>query len=222
MKTGKFIYHQGDAPKEPAPELLFATPLLKRRPAVATREFLARVKAYVLDLKTRDPGVKVSNLGGWHSSDDLFDTEDETMSQLAEALLAATAEMSYYPAREINPECAIAVAFRGSWANVSRDGDFNKPHMHPGTLWSGVFYVDAGERDRDSAETGNIEFMDPRPANHNASKHSLRPRPGQVLIFPSWLTHYVNPFRGRGERISIAFNADVKISRPEGAQPSES
>ena len=38
------------------------------------------------------------------------------------------------------------------------------------------------------------------------------PKPGQVLLFPSWLHHYVNPFRGKGERISIAFNTTAEIN----------
>ena len=85
----------------------------------------------------------------------------------------------------------------------------------PGFVWSGVFHVDGGKGEAAPAGNGNIEFMDPRPGNHHATKYALRPYAGQVLIFPSWLWHYVNPFRGQGERISIAFNAKVKISQPE-------
>ena len=39
----------------------------------------------------------------------------------------------------------------------------------------------------------------------------LDPKPGLMVIFPSWLYHYVNPFHGAGERISIAFNINLKI-----------
>jgi uncharacterized protein (TIGR02466 family) len=191
---------------------------LNRRLSIAMPEFLARVKAHVLDLETRDKGLKRSNAGGWHSSGHLFDTADETMRQLADALLAVVAEMSHSCASHIRSDCTIEAGFGGSsWANVSRDGDFNKPHIHPGFDWSGVFYVDLGERDRDRDESGNIEFMDPRPANHQALPYWLRPSAGKVLVFPSWLRHYVNPFRGRGERISIAFNANTRISVPDGA-----
>jgi len=34
----------------------------------------------------------------------------------------------------------------------------------------------------------------------------LRPRPGLMLIFPSWLSHGVRPYRGDGVRISVAMN----------------
>jgi hypothetical protein len=38
-------------------------------------------------------------------------------------------------------------------------------------------------------------------------------------VFPSWLNHLVHPFRGGGERISIAFNiqtTEVKNPAPAG------
>jgi uncharacterized protein (TIGR02466 family) len=217
----KFTYRRNDAPKG-RPELLFVTPLLNRRLAVATPEFLEKVKAHVLDLMVKDKGVRRSNVGGWHSSGDLFNTDDATMKALEAALLGVAAEMSYYRARDFNAECTIEVDFQGgAWANVSYESDFNRPHIHPGFVWSGVFYVDTGPglpRDDPRAnEAGNIEFLDPRPGNHHSTKHVIRPRAGQVLIFPAWLSHYVNPYRGPGERISIAFNVAVKISRPDGA-----
>lgn len=216
MDIRKFAYRRSEAPKE-GPDLIFATPLLNRRLAIATPDFIARVKAYVLDLRTRDKGVTLSNFGSWHSSGDLFATKDETMTRLADALLAAVAEMSYFQVRDSQPDCTIEAAFAGgAWANVSRDGDFNKPHTHPGVIWSGVFYVDPGERDPEPPDNGNIEFMDPRPANLHGLKRVIRPVAGQVVVFPSWLVHYVNPFRGRGERISIAFNANARIAPPSG------
>jgi len=217
MDIHKFTYRRTEAPKE-RPDLIFATPLLNRRLVIATPEFLARVKAFVLDLMPRDKGVKHSNVGAWHSSGDLFETTDDTMTQLGGSLLGAVAEMSYFLIRDSHPDCTIEVAFHGAWANVSRHADFNKPHIHPGTMLSGVFYVDLGDRDTEPDDNGAIEFMDPRPAYLNAATRVLRPNPGQVVIFPSWLSHYVNPFRGRGERISIAFNANTKIAAPGKAE----
>jgi uncharacterized protein (TIGR02466 family) len=215
----KFTYRRNDAPKGRA-EPLFVTPLINRRLAIATPDFLAKVKAYVLDLMAKDKGIKRSNVGGWHSGGDLFDTDDATMGALAEALLNTAAEMTYYRARDFHAECTIEVDFQGAaWANVSREGDFNRPHIHPGFTWSGVFYVDTGaglpKEDTKANEAGNIEFIDPRPGNHLGPKHVVRPRAGQVLIFPSWLSHYVNPYRGPGERISIAFNVAARVARPD-------
>ena len=34
----------------------------------------------------------------------------------------------------------------------------------------------------------------------------LRAEAGTMIVFPSWLYHFVNPFQGDGERISVSFN----------------
>ncbi len=35
---------------------------------------------------------------------------------------------------------------------------------------------------------------------------ALPPKAGGLLVFPSWLCHWVHPYAGPGERISLAFN----------------
>ena len=37
----------------------------------------------------------------------------------------------------------------------------------------------------------------------------VQPKPGMLVVFPAWLEHWVHPFYGRGERISIAVNIDI-------------
>jgi uncharacterized protein (TIGR02466 family) len=194
-------------------EQIFTTPLLSRMLKIATPEFLERLKQEILALEKLDSGVKVSNFGGWHSKTDLFERESETIAALREAALGAAAEMTYEQIKNRYPTCQVTVKLHGgSWANVSRAGDYNKVHNHPGAVWSGAFYVALGNRDKEPAGNGCIEFVDPRPGNHHAFKVVVDPKPGQLLIFPSWLYHYVNPFRGTGERISIAFNTVAEVN----------
>jgi hypothetical protein len=38
---------------------------------------------------------------------------------------------------------------------------------------------------------------------------TIRPQPGMLVAFPAWIEHWVHPFHGGGERISIAVNIDV-------------
>ena len=42
--------------------------------------------------------------------------------------------------------------------------------------------------------------------NTAGSTVEFTPRPGLIMLFPSWLQHQVRPYWGQGERISIAFN----------------
>lgn len=201
---------QSAAPAQVTP--LFATPLIDRMLGIATPRYLAAMREYVLSLEQRDRGRIVTNFGGWHSSGDFFEQQVDIVQQLASEVLRVAAEMSYQQIRGSFPDCVADVSFfGGSWANISRNGDYNKPHNHPGPVWSGVFYVSLGQRDPEPPDNGWIEFMDPRGGNLHSSKVRIDPRPGQILLFPAWLQHYVNPFRGKGERISIAFNTKAEI-----------
>ena len=112
-----------------------------------------------------------------------------------------------------------------AWANVNGPGDGNICHYHPGSFWSGTYYVADGGCADDPSLGGEFEMLDPRgpaagmyaPAlkfagedgNSVGSAETIRPRPGLLLLFPSWLYHQVRPYRGTGLRISIAFNLGI-------------
>jgi uncharacterized protein (TIGR02466 family) len=112
-----------------------------------------------------------------------------------------------------------------AWANVNGPGDGNICHYHPGSFWSGTYYVADGGCADDPSLGGEFEMLDPRgpgpgmyaPALKFAGTdgmaagagETIRPRPGLLFIFPSWLMHQVRPYRGTGLRISIAFNLGI-------------
>ena len=69
--------------------------------------------------------------------------------------------------------------------------------------------------------SGILEFIDSRqvgglppdlPAPVFAPKFQISPRSGMLLLFPSYLQHWVYPNQEETERVSIAFNARI-ISR---------
>ena len=105
-----------------------------------------------------------------------------------------------------------------AWANINRDGNYNVLHSHPGNHWSGVYYIDAGEPDPAHPLSGAFEFHDPRggatalpvPGFDFGHKQVIQPEAGMMLMFPSWHQHMVHPFRGRGERIVVAFNIHLR------------
>jgi uncharacterized protein (TIGR02466 family) len=112
-----------------------------------------------------------------------------------------------------------------AWANVNRSGHGNQFHTHPGALWSVSYYVDDGGVDADRTLGGEFEIQDPRgvapvmyapqltfPGPDGAAlgeSQRLTPRAGVFVVFPSWLSHGVCPYRGHRERISIAINFSV-------------
>ena len=170
-----------------------------------------KLRDIVLANEQQNSGINASNVGGWHSQADFFEWEFPEVKLLAQECMAAGFDLAstLVPAEA---EGELKVKFQGgSWANVLREGGYNKIHNHPGALLSGCYYVSVGNPDSDPEFNGWIEFQDPRPGNVHGGKERVKPEVGMLLLFPGWLNHYVNPFRGEGERISIAFNIEAEF-----------
>lgn len=169
-------------------------------------------------------GVQKANAGGWHSRSDLLNWPDPAVATLRGWFVEAVNAM-VEASLELMRAGGMNRPFKGSmslvaWANVSRKGNYHRLHNHPGSAWSGVYYVDAGQEVVGQPLSGVLELLDPRPFTEMVAtpgdpfgqKAVIRPRPGAMVVFPGWMYHFVNPYQGEGERISIAFNA-----RAEGA-----
>ncbi len=97
-----------------------------------------------------------------------------------------------------------------SWANIMEEAAFELPHMHEGTWLSGVYYPEvalppgAGD-DGGAIEFGGHDFGEALP--HPGPTRRVMPRPGMLVMFPSFFYHRTIPFTGHGRRISIAYDA---------------
>lgn len=192
---------------------IFPTTIMRRHLA-GVAPLNDRLRDIVLAREARDPGIVASNVDGWHSGADLMDWDYPEIRLLTRAFLDAGVDMTR---ASLPPDLDGDIHtefYGGCWANVLRDGGYNKIHNHPGAVWSGCYYVSTGEPDPDPVHgcNGCIEFQDPRPGNIHGGKEAVQPEAGLMLMFPSWINHYVNPFKGKGERISIAFNLDVEVT----------
>lgn len=168
------------------------------------RELEATIRSQMSD----DPGVQRSNFGGWHSDSDLLDWGGPAARRLADhALALATANTKTVRGGDLQWRIQ-------AWANVFGKGAGNAAHIHGGNYWAAVYYVRVGD-----GEGGRLRLHDPRaPALRmhapllrftNAGRelmHPIVPVAGQMVLFPAWLMHSVEPWDGDGERISIAMN----------------
>ncbi len=198
---------------------LFSTPILiSDLPDAAALNTALRV--VIAQRETTHPGTQHSNLGGWQSEWDM----DRWGGPAAIKLLAVGRNIANRSTtdRQGNP---VVVTWKANiWANINRSGHGNEFHSHPGSFWSGVYYVDDGGIDGDPALGGELEFMDPRGpgpamyAPHLAygkaglsvgANETVRPKSGRLVMFPAWLLHQVRPYRGKAQRISIAFNLSL-------------
>jgi uncharacterized protein (TIGR02466 family) len=199
--------------------LAFATPILRRRwSATAVIDGLHRA---IHERERAEPTVGRSLVGGWHSRDDLLDWPYPEIRTFRGWIAAAVQEMTQFAMPELSGTGPLQVDLDGgAWANIVRSGSYHKIHNHPDCDWSGVFYVATGTPDPNGPpENGMIEFLDPRmgavqPGLRGPEalpKLRVPPETGLMVVFPSWLYHYVNTFDGTGERISIAFNVKLRF-----------
>jgi uncharacterized protein (TIGR02466 family) len=102
------------------------------------------------------------------------------------------------------------ITFRNSWINFYNKGDFQYPHHHAGSTVSGIYYYQT------NGEDGRVIFENPNPyldlhlfpGSHGFTKLGIDPKPGRLILFPSWLRHGVEINKTDHERISISFNID--------------
>ncbi|MEP1929909.1 MAG: TIGR02466 family protein, partial [Roseibium sp.] len=94
---------------------------------------------------------------------------------------------------------------------------YNAPHTHPGAHWSGVYYV--AQPESDVGDSGKIEFVAPRvdlphweilQTSAFRLKRRFRPVAGEIILFPSYLLHWVYPNEADADRVTVAFNATFR------------
>jgi uncharacterized protein (TIGR02466 family) len=195
---------------------LFATPILiSDLPDAAALN--ADLRAVITKHEVAHPGTQHSNLGGWQSDWDM----DRWGGPAAIKLLAVGRNIANQATTDRLGNPVVVTWKANMWANINRSGHGNEFHSHPGSFWSGVYYVDDGGIDADPSLGGELEFMDPRGpgpamyAPHLAfgklglsvgANETVRPKSGRLVMFPSWVLHQVRPYGGNAQRISIAFN----------------
>ena len=104
------------------------------------------------------------------------------------------------------------------WIVSQRAGTPSPVHFHSCDI-SGVLYLKLPQLDREDEEAqktyisgrqaGYVNFLIGGKQRFSKSLVSFKPRVGDFYIFPGWLLHGAEPFRGTGERRSLAFNAYV-------------
>ena len=200
-------------------EPAFASPMMMFQVLdcdVLNRQLVGEAQA----MRARSPGLTRSNRDGWHSEDEFFGRTEPGCTTLRTHILEAVQEATQL----LSPHFDFVTnqALCQGWVNVNPPGAFNAPHDHAGFALSGVYYVSVAPEGRGGA----IEFLDPR-VNANAytiegadcfnRKFVINPKAGNLLLFPSYLTHWVQPNGESTDRITVAFN--VRYLKQSDAVP---
>ena len=160
----------------------------------------------IVNWSNQDKGVKKTNYNGWHSTTD--------MGNKPEYQLLVTELMRMQKEIYDNEHLDRYAKLGNMWANINPPGGMNMPHIHPNSLFSGVYYV------KSQPNCGRLKIMDPRPGAHmqmptrksgNPGKDlwrdvNIEPITGRIIMFPAWLWHSVEENMSNDIRISVSFN----------------
>jgi len=176
------------------------------------------------DERDRDEkGIERSNikaLGGWHSHNNLHKDKafDRLTNRIHTLLKGIPKNLGYATNRHLE--------LTTMWSVSNPPLASNRTHIHPGALWSGVYYVQTPEG------AGKLDMTDPRTVatmhqpiytkHHKRkvetwNKVTIKPVAGKLLFFPAWLYHGIAPNMAEGsgrdaDRVVIAFNVNQKVT----------
>ena len=160
----------------------------------------------IVEWSKRDPGLKKTNCNGWHSTTEMH--KMPVFQPLVNELFVMMNDIWKEEWLEHEP------LLGNMWANINPPAGYNKPHIHPNCIFSGVYYIKAPKN------SGKLVCNDPRPGEHLHMPVRKPGRPpkdlwrechivpveGRIIIFPAWLWHCVEPNKSNELRISASFN----------------
>jgi uncharacterized protein (TIGR02466 family) len=169
------------------------------------------IKSFCYKMRDLSEGRKLTNVGGWQS-ENLPLEEPELQVMFNEIINRVNLVHN-----ELGFSKNIKQKIDNSWININKRGNFNRPHIHPGAIFSGVVYINC------SKDSGNINFLNPVKSHiyhiedsivenfngFNSQRYFQTPEVGKLLFFPGWLEHYVDPNDSDTDRVSISFNTTV-------------
>jgi len=198
-------------------ELFFPTPIYFKDldDSQSLNQFLkTRIYAWRDQDKAGIVRSNARDIGAWHSPTTMNVREEFQLfvTQVDTCVNELYADQMY--SREYQSSCL------NMWANINQKSGYNRSHIHPGSLWSGVYYVQTPK------DCGRIIFQEPRPqaqilqpaqrkdaeqAAEHWSEVFHEAIAGRLILFPSWLRHEVEPNMSSlagptGDRISVSFN----------------
>ena len=172
-------------------------------------------------------GVHFSNVGGYHSDDQLHIEEN-----IHEEFIGLKKEINRYLQlyhsevfKDMTFKGNIVQSINGMWVNINEKHHFNEWHVHPHSTLTGTYYI----KHDGSVKNGNIVFKNPI-GSYVISAHwpneiiettnaitshigRVTPKSNMLLIFPSWLEHKVEANLKNDSRISLSFNSIPSLEK---------
>jgi tetratricopeptide (TPR) repeat protein len=160
--------------------------------------------------------------GGTQTLGRLFHSEHELIQKLRDALaqtvtryMSELPDLGAHPLQRRRPETC---QFAGSWSVRLRGGGFHRNHYHAHGWLSSAYYVALPREVSADSKAGWLKFGQPQslPGADQPPEHWIKPEPGTLALFPSYMWHGTERFESGQTRLTVAF--DVQSRNPTRRQ----
>tara|TARA_A100001391_G_scaffold124946_1_gene85166 strand:+ start:1134 stop:1769 length:636 start_codon:yes stop_codon:yes gene_type:complete len=176
-------------------------------------EFRDKFIDYAYNLRTNCSGITRSNKNGWHSDVKIKNDDDfqDCMGFLKKYIGKAVSTLF---------KSGTKVTVESCWLNINGQNSMNLSHTHPGCNLSGCLWI------KRTRKSGCLKAHNPNEFNHFSLFEAyseeiknqfncdlsfiFKPIEGHMVIFPSDLRHSVLENDDPYDRVSLAFNLDVR------------
>ena len=200
---------------DPRSHWLAAQPgLIDTRELLLSASQLADISAVLRSMhRSRSQPIGQSVRGGTQTTGQLFVQQNPAIDLLKDALAVAIRDfVGALPAADPrHPRLKyrdMGLAFGPSWSVRLNEGGFHAAHFHPGGILSSACYISLPETLDDAEERpGWLEIGRPPPQFPDLPPlQMVEPKPGLLVLFPSYMWHGTVPFASRQKRLSCAFD----------------
>ena len=164
------------------------------------RELSAKENKFLLNLEQKPND-------GNTSSKERYLLDDPKLASLREFI---DVSVSTYFKEIHSPKNKVDLRITQAWVNYTKPGQQHHKHRHANSFISGVFYIKANkETDRIHFFKGGYQQIK-LPVDqwnlYNSESWWLPVGTGELILFPSSLTHMVEKVKGEDLRVSLSFN----------------
>jgi len=164
---------------------------------------ISQLQEEILTLRQSEPTVEHTNAGCWRSS------QRYNMPWLMDQVVSlANQAVEFYQ----NTDSVFRSTYKNRpftinyWTNVNSPGSRNVLHSHADSCFSCVYYIQA-------TGTGDLRLLNPANLLGKLNRHSpfsrdfyFSPTEGDLVLWPAWVPHEVEPNLSNKDRINIAFD----------------
>ena len=164
------------------------------------RELTEKELSFIKGQETR------ANMGNVTSTDNTI-LRNRSMTKLRDFIESSVSE---YFKSIYSPKHDVSLRVTQSWINYTEPGQYHHKHAHPNSFVSGVFYPQANrETDKIYFYRDGFQQIKFPPSDWNiwnSESWWFEVGTGDLVLFPSSLTHMVETVKGEDTRISLSFN----------------